>query len=179
MSDELIRKYKTHLKSLGPLKVSKFTGQEKMQAGISPEAEAEKRAYRLPNGNLGFPSKWLAGAIINAAAGIAPNKQKMKDQQAVARRIRVEPMMGDLGIKDYKIDTAVVMNRPTPSKSTVDFVSKPRLDDWEVEMFLVTTLPKDKLRALLDYAGTDVGVGSDTRHGYGQFKVTSLTEVTK
>lgn len=179
MSEEMAKRYSVRIKGRSPMKMSAFSGQQKMPENITPEEEAERRAYRLPNKNLGFPSKWLYGALVNAAAGIAPAKQKTKDLEYVARRIKVEPVMGDLGVAGYAVDTVVVTNHPTPNKSTTDFVSKPRLDSWDVVMTVISTLPKAKIQALLEYAGSDVGVGSDTKHGYGQFEVTSLKEITR
>jgi len=177
MSEDL-QIFRVELQGISPLKMHKFCGREKPPEDMPDEEVAEKYAYRLVNGNLAFPGEWLYGALINAGRESAPKGSKKKQEGFVAKRIRVRPALADLGIEDYEIDRRVVKNYGRGGTST-EIAVKPRIDSWSVELKIVTSLEESELARLLNYAGENVGVGNDTKHGYGLFTVTSLTEVTK
>jgi len=167
--------YRVKIEGTSPLKMHKFCGKEKPPEEMEEEKIAEMYAYRLPNGNLGFPGEWLYGALVNAARMTAPKMSKKQTEEYVAKRVRVRPAMADLGIKSYEIDRRVVKNYGRGGTNT-EIAIKPRIDRWSVELIVTTTLPKDELERLLKYAGENVGVGNDTKHGYGLFKLLSLRE---
>jgi len=167
--------YRVKIEGITPLKMHKFIGKVKPSEEMREEEIAEMYAYRLPNGNLGFPGEWLYGALINAAKLTAPSRMMMRRGEEVARRVRVWPAMADLGIKNYEIEKRVVKNEGRRTSNT-EFVFKPRINKWSVELVIETTLPRDDLERLLRYAGENVGVGNDKKHGYGLFKLLSLRE---
>jgi len=176
-----IKKFEFELEGISPIKMHRFNGQdeEKKLRERSTTEQAEKHAYRLTNGNLGLPSNWIYGSLLNAFVALAGRKEKTATKMETGSRIRVEPFMLDLGVKDYEIDIASAPAGNMSRGGTRDEFVKPVIKAWKVKGIIQTTLGKslEDMKSYLEYAGTDVGIGSDRPHGYGRFKVISFKQI--
>ena len=175
-----MKKFKVKAKSTTHALIHKFNGlsEEKRIKEMTETEQAEKHAYRHPNGNLAFPCEWFRGCIVNNFIDKAGSKTKTSTKNTVAPRIRVEPNLIDLGIKDYEIDIRSV---PSGGRSggIRDFCIRPRIDEWEAEFTLLSLLdyPASEMRRSVEVAGIDIGVGSNRVNGFGRFEVVSFEEL--
>ena len=175
-----MKKLKFRVKGSTDMLPHKFNGlAEEKRIKEMPEAEqAEKHAYRHPNGNLAIPCEWFRGCIVNNFIDKAGAKTKTSTKNEVAPRLRVEPALIDLGIKDYEIDIRSV---PSGGRSggIRDFCVRPRIGEWEAEFTLVSLLkhPVNDIKRSVEVAGVDIGIGSNRVNGFGRFEVVSCEEV--
>jgi hypothetical protein len=174
-------KVKFHIKGTSPILQHKFNGlkEEKELKEKGDKEQAEAHAYRLPNGNLGIPSEWIKGCLRNYLISTAPSKKKTETKNTVSARITVEPYMLDLGVKDYTIDKRSVPAGNMSRGGVRDFCVRPKIEGWEVEGMLITTLDKkfDDLKRDFAASGVEVGIGSNRPNGYGRFAVTQFSQV--
>lgn len=168
-----IETYEVAIEGISPIKMHKFNGKEKLSETIPDEDVAEKSVYRLQNGNLAVPCEWIYGTLMNSARMIAPKMQKKSYENYITRRVRVTPNLIDLGTKSYEIDRRFVKNYGRGGTSA-EIAIKPRIDVWKINFYIKTSLDEKELKNLLENAGVEVGIGNDIKHGYGQFKVTSV-----
>ena len=175
-------KCKFRIEGLTPILMHKFNGieEEKLLKQKSDAEQAEAHAYRLPNGNLGIPCEWIRGCLIDYYIFNAPRKKKSETRLQVAPRIRVEPYMLDLGIKNYAIDKRSVPSGNISRGGVRDFCVRPRIDQWQAEGFLVTTLEKtvEELKNDFAQAGIEIGIGSNRVNGFGRFKVLEFAQLS-
>jgi hypothetical protein len=174
-------KCKFKIEGLTPILMHKFNGiEEEKQLKQKSDAErAEAHAYRLPNGNLAIPCEWIRGCLRDYYILTAPPKKKNETRLQVAPRIRVEPRMLDLNIKNYEIDKCSVPSGNISRGGIRDFCVRPRIDRWQVEGFLVTTLEKsvEELKNDFEQAGVEIGIGSNRVNGFGRFRVLDFTKL--
>jgi len=175
--DKEIRKFDFELEGEETL-FHKFNGldEEKKIKKLPEKEQAEKHIYRHPNGNIAIPSIWLRGCIIEACIKRAGFKEKTREKERVSPRIRIEPLYLDIGQKVFEID-----RRGIPSggkQGTRDICVRPLVKKWKAKGTLVTTLPEEisDLQTIFEYAGEEVGVGSNRINGYGRFKLTKFIE---
>jgi hypothetical protein len=173
-------KCKFRIEGLTPILMHKFNGieEEKQLKQKSDAEQAEAHAYRLPNGNLGIPCEWIRGCLIDYYILNAPPKKKSETRLQVAPRIRVEPYMLDLGIKNYIIDKRSVPSGNISRGGVRDFCVRPRIDQWRTDGMLITTLEKtvQEIRRDFEQAGLEIGIGSNRVNGFGRFKVVMFAE---
>jgi hypothetical protein len=161
-----------------PVKMHKFNGldEEGRIKSLPPAEQAEKHAYRNGDGRLYFPSKWFYGAAVEAMARKAGRKQKTEVNR-IASRIRVEQPEICINTNEYQIDDS---SAPAGRKGAGirDIFYKPKLKSgMPFEFDITTTLSSEEVKELITYAGAEVGIGSDTKHGYGRFKVNSFKKL--
>lgn len=78
----------------------------------TPQAEAEKRAYRMKDGNLYIPAVALYKAMLKAASRVQIKTDKGKlipANTAIAGTVAVVPDKISLGTKKYDIDERLVV----------------------------------------------------------------------
>lgn len=158
-----------------PIKMDKFNGlkEEKKIKKKSPEEQAEAKAYRHPNGNLAIPSDWVYGTIIKSYYERAGKSSKGESEKHAASRIQVKPIMLDLGFDDYEIDVSSAGSGGKHGGTRTMFY-KPMVEvGATVEGDIITSLDIKELYENFKYAGTDMGIGSDRKHGYGRFEITA------
>ena len=176
--EENPRTYCIHIVGVTPIKMNKFLGQNVNFKGLSDNEIAEMRAYRDENGYLCIPREWLVGMMINASYFLSTRNRRMTCKY-VARRFMIVEKTISLQRKEFVIDKSFVSIENRGSK-TCDIVVKPRIDPpWNAKFHIKTVLPKTYLKTLLEYGGREVGIGSDTKHGFGQFYVQSIEEVNE
>ena len=171
------KRYHFKIKGISPLLMDKFNGlkEEAELKEKSDSIQAEAHAYRISNGNLGFPGIWLKGCLSNySISQTSRDRDTTKDQikMRIRSRIYIEPIMMDLNTKEYEIYKRPVFN---PGKLS-DIKTTPRINEWSVEGTLITTLEKSEAEIHKDFenSGTEIGVGGDRVDGYGRFKVISF-----
>lgn len=172
--------YTFSIEGVTPILMHKFNGQEEeKRVSELPHAEqAEYHAYRTSEGTLGIPSTWIRGCLIDTFIDAAPQKAKQKTKQRVSPRIRVEPMMLDLGIKTYEIDVQGIPSPKTGRGGTRTIVVRPLVrSPWHATGKLVIGLDESReLEKWLIQAGEEIGIGANRINGYGRFKVTAFKQ---
>jgi hypothetical protein len=152
--------------------------EEKKIKSLPEKDQAEKHCYRNPQTkNIAIPNVWIRGSLIGAYIIRAGFKQKTAEKLRVSPRLQIEPMYLDTGQKNYQID-----RRSAPSGGRTggvrDISIRPLIKSCKVKGTLVTTLPEsaDDIRKMLEFAGSEIGIGSNRVNGFGRFKVTKFTE---
>jgi hypothetical protein len=175
-SDEELneKRFRVEIEGVTPILMNRFVGQNLNTKRMSEEEIAEIHCYRNEKGNLYIPREWIIGMILNAAS-YSVSKQRKEAVSWIARRIWVEEEQIDLGIKNYDIDRRVVFVS-SKSSFTCGICVRPKINKWKATFHIRTILSKDYLLYLLKYGGREIGLGSNRKHGFGQFKVTSIVE---
>jgi len=160
---------------------NKYVGndEEKALKERTANEEAEAHANRLPNGNLAIPNSHVCGCLRDFLISHAGDKKKKITEEYVRPRLRVEPLVLDTGLKDYTVDSRLVIVKKNGRVAAITRCARPLILECELSGFLVTTLDKslEELRKDLDSALKEVGMGSDRIEGYGRGEVTSFTQV--
>ena len=136
---------------------------------------AEFHCYRNGNGKCYIPADQIRGTLINAGsavkAKVGGRSKSMK--QVVAAMFMVTP--DHIELPDFDtIDKRSAVNRNVKARV---IVIRPKWSTWEVEFTLNVmndTTTAETVRAILDYAGDYVGIGSfrPTNNGmFGRFEV--------
>lgn len=163
------------------LMMHQFNGkdQEKELENLPEREQAEKHAYRSPEGYLAVPRTWLKGTFMEAVERLAGRKWRA-EKASYAPRVMVEPEWVMLEPQEYEIDRRSVPSPETRGVRNRSFCIRPIIRGWSLSFRLVTTVPDsaDSLREKLEYAGREIGMGSNRPNGYGRFKVTEFKEVT-
>jgi len=142
--------------------------------------QVEKHVYRGDDDVIYAPATWIRGALINAFVSRAGAKKGKSKKEEVAPRITVLPEQLPFTPQEYSID-----KRSIPSgigKNTVrDMCYRPRFDNWSIKGSIVTSMdiPEKDMKAMLEVAGDDIGIGSNRINGFGRFTVTSFKRVTE
>jgi hypothetical protein len=168
------KRFRVEIEGVTPILMHKFVGQNINMKRMKEEDVAEIYCYRNEKGNLYIPREWIIGMILDAVL-YSVSKQKKDAVSWIARRIWVEEEQIDLGVKDYDIDRRVV-TVSGKTTFTCDICIRPKINKWKAIFHIRTTLPKDYLLYLLKYGGREIGIGSNRKHGFGQFKVISIVE---
>lgn len=159
---------------------AKFNGIENEKAikALSEEEQAEKKLYRHPNGNIGFPGIWFRGCLIAEYERTAANKTKTITKERVSPRIKIEPFMIDSGLNDYEVYVRSISSGSRKSGTRTMCVN-PVIQEWTASGTLITTLDetKEDLKRKLNSAGENIGVGGNRINGYGRFTVIEFDEV--
>jgi hypothetical protein len=178
---EEVEKYEIEVEITSPILQHKFNGkdEEKANKEKSDKEQAEYHAYRTENGNMGIPSTWIKGCLREYIVAHAGSKQKRSTLLEISPRIQVQPYMIDLGTKVYKIDKRAIPVKIQGKISDMDFCIRPLIEKAKFTFVLVSTLSKteDEWKSIIEGAGIDTGIGSNTVNGYGRFKVLSITKV--
>ena len=163
---------------------------------LSREDTAELLAYRLPNGNLGFPAVAFQRATMEAGKGQniqVGGKGRARGVQGVLAGLwEVEPkdliplMHGKKPIKDYPIDIRTGLNRNTRPPARI-VLARPLVEaPWEASFDIIwddqagPSDTPDLIRYCMDRAGRQVGIGGfrplvqgvATGGWFGRFTVT-------
>jgi hypothetical protein len=139
------------------------------------EEAAERAAYRLPSGNLGFPADNIKAAIRRAAGFRRIGRRSAVP--AFAGGVFVLPEMVDLGTTAYVIDERSVVIRATKGRV---MRYRPRIDAWGLQFTIQydeSLIPTEQLvRDVLSDAGTKVGIGDfrpERGGAFGRFTISS------
>lgn len=156
----------------------KFNGQEEERRlkELPHKEQAEYHAYRHENGNLAIPGEWLRRCVIDAFMEKAPKKDKQATKKRVSPRIRIDPILLDLGFKDYELDVRGIPVGNMSRGGSRDICVRPLIRKWIATGTLISGLDESReMQKWLEYAGEEIGIGSNRINGYGRFKVTSFT----
>lgn len=170
-----VQKIIFRIKGTSPLLEDNFHGieEEKSFKSLPDKQQAEKHLYRGKNKTIIIPSCYVSGCLRNEYILEAASKTKRSTEMFVCPRILISPAELDTGLKDFTL-----RKRPVPAGNMsrggcMDMKVSPKLDEWEVEGTLITTLPytSEEIRSKMEAAGVNVGLGADKKHGYGRFEV--------
>ena len=177
------------LKGATPLLMSNPAGMGKPAAPggrkviPTPEAEAEERAYRFPNKDLGMPAVAVRNSFLGGTKGMRKGKVAMGPvfSGAILPTDHMFPLVDGDGepITEYEIDTQrVVVQRAGIMRS------RPRLDSWN----LIGTfnynrdvgISPDDIQLVATSAGLTVGIGDyriANKGWYGSFVLQEMEVV--
>jgi len=176
--------YEVEIEGTTELLMHKFNGldEEKRIKELPNEEQARKHAYITTNDILYIPNEWIRYAIIDTYIRRAGTKEKTREKLRVSPAIRVQPAEIKLNTKTYIID---IRSAPSGSMSrggVRDFCVRPKIQiGWKAKFQIYTGLNETQrdITSILTEIGERYGIGSNRINGYGRFKVTSITEVTK
>lgn len=139
-----------------------------------PKEEAEKKAYRLPSGNLYVPSEAIKGSIKNASAYKKFGKYSAKP--IIAGSVIIMPNEIDLGIKNYEIDRRTVV---VQKKSRI-VRCRPRIDKWKLSFEIMyddqfISNGEAMIKPILEEAGRRVGILDFRPQNGGSFGMFTVT----
>ena len=140
--------------------------------------QAEHSAYRdSATGVLHIPGTCIWRSMVNAAA-YSKGKGRATLQKTAAACLSVTPEIVTLGVKDYVIDSRMVV---IPATKGHVVRHRPRLDEWGCSFVLSyddILLKETEARRILDDAGLRVGIldfRPERKGPFGRFMVTSWT----
>ena len=146
----------------------------------TPEAEAEERAYRFPNKDLGMPAVAVRNSFLGGTKGMRKGKVAMGPvfSGAILPTDHMFPLVDGDGepITEYEIDTQrVVVQRAGIMRS------RPRLDSWNLACTFNYNrdvgIEPDVIELAATNAGLTVGIGDyriANKGLYGSFNSNSL-----
>lgn len=133
----------------------------------TPEVEAERGAYRLPDGSLYFPAAGFRGALVHAGSGQRIGKRaatsvlKSTIFATAEAAPLTDPATGD-PIRDYVID--VRRSVPPGARGGVSVMrARPRLDKWAATVafeYDEALIDPGMILHFLAIGGRNVGVGN-------------------
>lgn len=143
---------------------------------LTPAQEAERSAYRKPDGELYIPAEQVEGAVRDGARFHKIGKRAAWPLAAAAVRVCTRKL--GLGTKEYAVDTRSAV---IPSTRGRIVRHRAMIADWQVsfEVEVDTELYSDSLlrKVVFNDAGVRCGIG-DFRPGkggpYGRFDVLRL-----
>ena len=136
---------------------------------LTPKEQAEKKTYRLPNGNLCIP-------IANLQACLREGGTAFKLGRKIVQNVFVQTPI-DLGVKDYEVHEAA--GRRSGRTAAPYMIYRPWLPEWEGEFTMQINedfIKPNDVRKCLVVAGQQKGLGG-WRPGapkggpYGRFEV--------
>jgi hypothetical protein len=139
----------------------------------TPEAQAERGAYRMEDGTLFQPAEHIYQALCRAASLFQVAGQGKKTyKDAIKGNVLVEPACIPHGATDYSIDS-----RRVRIQRGMAIRSRPHLPTWSLAFTLQLidddAVPGEVLNSILVAAGQSVGIG-DYRPRFGRFIVTKF-----
>lgn len=143
-----------------------------------PRKEAEKAAYRLPDGTLYAPGSWFL-AMLQAAGSEHKARGSRRSLRyiipsAVMMEEEVVPILNGDGkskAKEFEVDSRPVVIRATKGRI---MRHRPKLNHWGADFRLLIdddVLPLEVVNQLMVEGGQKIGVG-DHRPAFGRFIVT-------
>jgi len=184
--------FRVEIVGVRPLLMNRFseTAEESVRANVRrihrpkvlPRDEAEKVAYRLPDGRLYLPSVMLQRAFVEAASDFKQRgkRQSMKYAAGAAFNPVDSIMLFDPPITTYEVDS-----RPVTIPATKGHVMRhrPRLDAWRIvtDVEIDTDLLEPEVaKDILEAAGRFKGLGDyRPQHSgpFGRFQVHGFRQV--
>ena len=149
----------------------------------TPEDEAEAGAYRLPNGDLGFPATGVRNCILSGAKGLRVGRRALRPLLAGAL-LPADPMFPftdakGTPISDYEVDVQRAVVQRQGIMRARPKISPPWFLACAFRFNEVVTL--DHVKAALGEAGSVVGLGDyriEKNGWYGSFQLQSEIQQT-
>ena len=146
------------------------------RARVLPRDEAEKVAYRLPDGRLYLPSTMLQRAFVEAASDFKQRGKRQSMKYAAGAAFDpVEPiLLFDPSLADYEVDSRPVV---VPATKGRVMRHRPRLEEWRIvtDVEIDTDLLEPEVaKDILEAAGRFKGLGDyRPQHAgpFGRFQV--------
>lgn len=176
-------RFKVGIKSRTPVLMDRYVGQD-IPSNTSQVDRAEMASYRHENGNLAIPNDWLKGCILGYMKFLAAKKWSDVDPEN-SPKIQIDPILLDLGMKDYKVDIRAIPVGRVSYKTkikTVNTCIRPLISNWETEFIFIMSpdfayATIKKVTELLNQAGSIIGIGSNRKNGFGRFEVVSVEQI--
>lgn len=182
-----MKKYEVKIEGITPLLFNKFiessiSEKVKKRVGTAKEQNPEDKLYKTPKGEIYTPSTHIMGMLINAGKQFKiQGKSRATYSKLVGSTIEVNP---DTIVHENQNWESFSTSAVNPSTKGRMMITRPMLIEWSISFRLNTTddIPKDVMKAMLDYGGQYVGIGDwrpEKKGKYGKFIVTEFKEVTK
>jgi len=146
----------------------------------SIEEQTEIAAYRdEASGNLYIPGVALQRALIGGAV-YSKGKSRASLQKPVAACLMIDPMILDLNVKEYEIDSRAVVVPATKGRIVRH---RPRLDEWSVNFEIEyddVLLTEIQVRKIVDDTGDRVGLldfRPEKKGPFGRFYITKWKKI--
>jgi hypothetical protein len=152
----------------------------------TPREEAERVAYRWPNGEMYHPSQSVFGLICEAGRNHKQKGSRRSLKYVVpATIVMCSDTMKLLNKEGNPITDFEVDSRPVVIPSTKGRIMRhrPRLDEWVAEFDMEIdedVLPAETIQQLLTEGGRKIGIGDfrPERFGpFGRFMVVDWSEI--
>lgn len=151
---------------------------ERPEVSQAYSSRAEYHCYRNDNGQCYIPAEHIRGALINAGtymkSKVGARSKSMKT--IVAATFMIAP--DEIYIPDWDyIDKRSSVNKNIKGRV---IVIRPKWSEWQAEVILncyESSITKETIKQLFDYAGSYVGIGSfrPTNNGlFGRFEVINI-----
>lgn len=154
---------------------------EKSMENQPPAEKAEKHCYRNPvSQKIYAPSRWIKGCIRDYLVNVAASKTKQKTERECSSFIAVEPPECDFDQQKYEINISTVLVKKNGKIVNMTECVRPLFrHPWKINFIIHFDLGKNKeeYRKIIDNAGRFQGIGSNTKNGYGRFKVIDFKEI--
>jgi CRISPR/Cas system CMR subunit Cmr6 (Cas7 group RAMP superfamily) len=178
-----MKKFAVVIETTSPLLMFNSPGKdkEKEMEGRPVEEIAEVHCYRNPiTKEIYAPSRWLKGCIRDYLISVAGKGLKQKTEKEASAFILIEPLECRSSKQDYEINTSVVLVKKNGKICNMVFCTRPLFrPPWEIEFQISVDLGKksEEYKKVIDEAGRFQGIGSNTKNGYGRFRVKEFREI--
>lgn len=142
---------------------------------------AEYHCYRNKEGQCYIPSEQIRGALIGAGTYMKAKVGGRSKSMKILVAATFIPTPEEILIPDYdSIDKRSAVNKNIKARV---MVVRPKWTDWSAEFTLnvyESTITKETVKQLLDYAGNYVGIGSyrPTTNGlFGRFETVKIKQI--
>jgi hypothetical protein len=174
------------IKGVTPLLFNKFAEAEidspvKKRAGAIKEKPVEDKLYLTDNNKIYTPSTHLVGAIVNDSKQFKiQGKGKSTYSKVIGSTVQIEPFQIVHNIQKWDVFSISAVNPMTRGRV---MLKRPKMDEWKLEFGLIyddEQIPEETMKNILDYAGTNVGIGDwrpDKKGRFGKFIVERFEEV--
>lgn len=154
---------------------------ERPEISHEDAVRAEYHCYRNKEGQCYIPSEQIRGALIGAGTYMKAKVGGRSKSMKVIVAATFMPSPEEILIPDYdSIDKRSAVNKNIKARV---MVVRPKWTDWSAEFTLnvyESTITKETIRQLLDYAGNYVGIGSyrPTANGlFGRFETVKIKQI--
>jgi CRISPR/Cas system CMR subunit Cmr6 (Cas7 group RAMP superfamily) len=177
-----MKKFKLLVEGTSPLLQFHSLGKEKEREmeGRPIEEQAEGHCYRNSQGKIYAPGRWFKGCLRDYLVSVAGKGSKQKTEKEASAFILIEPPECKFSPQEYEINTSVVLVKKNGKIATmVDCIRPLFRPPWEVELEVTFDLGKtaEEYKKIINEAGKYQGVGSNTKNGYGRFRVKEFKEI--
>lgn len=179
-----MKKIEIEIEGVSPLLMNRFiSGADleptKKRIIVTQQVKVEDKLYRLPDGSIYIPARYLEASLIEAGKDFK-GKGRSNLSKIMGAMISVEPEALVLSNQNWIEDIQTGVNPMTKGKMQIH---RPRFDKWGCKFNLIIAIDDihtEKMKEILDYAGLYVGIGDwrPAKKGkYGKFIVTKFKEL--
>ena len=177
-----MKKFEVTIEGITPLKQYRPVGKdlEKEMEHRQRDEVAEVHCYRDDKGMIYAPSRWFKGCIRDYLVSVSGKGSKQTTEREASSYVLAEPPECPLRPQQYEIDVTNVLVKKNGKIATMTTCVRPMFrPPWEIDFIVTFDLGKDakEYKKIIDGAGRAQGIGSNTKNGYGRFRVKTFNEI--